>query len=202
MIWPQVLLSRHQRGPEGWVDFRRVTWDSLDDLFADLEAQAEGLHLAERDAELADRSQGEYASVTLASRLHGSVGATLGLRVLGVGRLVGQVVRSGSDWLLLAAESSGQQWVIRFAAVDEVRGAPHRAVSEPARSVTSRLGIRSALREMAESGSGAVLWRTDGTQVRGLPVRTGADFVEVAVAESAPVHSVLVPFDALAAITG
>ena len=52
-----------------------MVWDErLFDLLDDLEGQAEALYAAERDAELADRSRAEYASVTLESRLMASTG--------------------------------------------------------------------------------------------------------------------------------
>lgn len=180
-----------------------MVWDNLDDLFEDLEAQAEGLHLAERDAELADRSLGEYASVTMAGRLHASVGTAISVKVAGVGGLQGRLLRVGSDWCLVSAEPSGQEWVVRLAAVTEVSGAAHGAVGEPARPVTTRLGLRSALREMVEAGVVVVAWLGDGTQHRGLPLRVGADFVEIAAESDPPAQRLLLlPFDALAAFTG
>ena len=177
--------------------------ESLEALFADLEARADGLYLAERDAELADLSSGEYAEVTLASRLHACVGTTLVLTVAGVGRLQGRLLRVGSDWCLMALVSSGQEWVVRLAAVEAVRGASDAAVNERARSVLARLGLRSTLREMAQSGMPIVVWQRDGTQSRGLPMRVGADFVEmVEIAAEGGGPSVLLSFDAIAAVTG
>ena len=176
---------------------------SLHGLFEDLEQQAEGLHLAERDAEVTDRSRAEYAQVTLTARMHASVGRNLSLRVQGIGRLEGLLVRVGSDWCLLRTETTGQEWVVRLDAFVEVRGLSPRAVSEPARSVLARLGLGSALRHVAESGSVVVLDCVDGSQRRGTLVRVGADFVELAGGTphraSDPGGCVL-PFAALAAI--
>lgn len=152
----------------------------LGGLFEDLEQQAEGLHLAERDAEVADRSRAEYSQVTLAARLHASVGGVPSLRVQGVGTLEGLLVRVGLDWCLVRTEPAGQEWIVRLAALLGARGLSARAVSEPARSVLARLGLGSALRHVAESGAGVVLEHVDGGRQRGTIVRVGADFVEIA----------------------
>ena len=46
-----------------------MSWhESMFAVFDDLEQQAEGLHLAERDAEVADLTLAEYTRVTLAAR--------------------------------------------------------------------------------------------------------------------------------------
>lgn len=65
------------------------------------------------------------------------------------------------------------------ASILDVRGLSQRAVSEPARSVVTRLGLRSALREVAESGLSVVFAQVDGSQLRGVVLRVGADFVEI-----------------------
>ena len=157
-----------------------MRWDDrLRNVFEDLEQQAEGLHLAARDAEVSDRSRAEYATVTLASRLHASVGSALTLRIVGVGRLQGLLMRVGLDWLLIRTDPTAQERIVSMAAVRDVRGLSDRAVSEPARSVLTRLGLGSALREVAEAGATAVFEHLDGTQQRGALVRVGDDFVEI-----------------------
>lgn len=165
--------------------------DSIGDLFEDLEQQAEGLHLAARDAELVDRSRSEYAEVTFAARLNASVGSPVALTVAGVGPLHGTLARVGLDWCLLeAAPSPGQEWVIALAAIRQAGGLSERAVSEVARSVAARLPIRSALRRLADSRAEVVLHHVDGTQLRGRLARVGADFVEVnAVSDDAGTRS-------------
>ena len=71
-----------------------MRWEErLLDLFDDLEQQAEGLALAERDALVAEQSRSEYAAVALADRLHASVGTRLLLDVGGFGALDGRLVR-------------------------------------------------------------------------------------------------------------
>ncbi len=149
----------------------------FDDLFDDLEQQAEGLALGERDAEVAEQRRAEYAEVELASRLFGSVGTRLVLGVSGLGTVTGVLRRAGDGWCLLTAESS--QWVVRLSALTSVRGLAERGVAPPARPVTSRLGTGSALRRLAQTRAETVVHRVDGSLVRGPLGRVGADFVEV-----------------------
>jgi len=153
--------------------------DRLVDLFEDLEQQAEGLHLAARDAELPDRRRAEYAGVTFAARLHASVGSAVVLTVSGVGPLRGTLARVGVDWCLLEATSSAREWVVALPAVSQAGGLSDRALNEMARPVIARLPMRSALRGISQSRSEVVLHHIDGTHVRGRLARAGADFVEV-----------------------
>lgn len=170
--------------------------DRLLALFDDLEQQAEGLALAERDAEVAERGRAEYAQVDLAGRLQASVGTRLVLGVAGVGSLEGSLRRVGRDWCLV--EAGSQEWLVRLSALSNVRGLSVRAVPEPARPVASRLGLGSALRRVAEDRREVVLHRADGTPMRGGVLRVGADFVELAGSAGATVD--VVAFEHLAAV--
>ncbi len=157
-----------------------MQWERrLSDLFEDLEQQAAGLHLAERDAELADRSQAEYAHVMFASRMHASVGRPASLDVLGVGALPGTIAGAGVDWCLLRSSEGSREWVVRLAAVKAARGLSQRALSEQARPVVAALSFRSALRGVAESRDPAVVHHLDGSQTSGVLGRVGSDFVEM-----------------------
>lgn len=174
-----------------------MAWE--DELFAlldDLEQQAESLYAAERAPELADRSRAEYQQVTLASRLMASVGEDVTVEVAGVGRVAGTLERVAAEWCLLRA--SDQDWVVRLAALGSVAGASGRAVPEVAWSPLARLGLTSVLRRLADVGERCVLHDRSGSTVDGVPVRVGADFVEVAVGEAA--RRVLVAFANLAAV--
>ncbi|HET6627761.1 MAG TPA: hypothetical protein VFG63_15325 [Nocardioidaceae bacterium] len=180
--------------------------DGLGQLFEDLEQQANGLHLAERDAEVEDRSRAEYAGVTFAARLHASVGATLRLAVDGVGALVGTVVRVGDGWFLVEAAPSRQEWVVSLRAVTRAGGLSGRAVNEVARPVSARLSLRSALRGLADARTSVVVHTRGGAQVRGRLGRVGADFVELVPPSDAhdrvgtPGPPDVLPFSGLAAI--
>jgi hypothetical protein len=181
-------------------------WDELlAGVFEDLEQQAEGLHLLERDAEVADRSRAEYAKVDLASRLHASAGDLVRLTVAGAGTLEGRLSRLGTDWCLLGTPQ--HEWVVRFAAVTSARGLSCRAVPEAGRPVTARLGLGSALRGLADAGGPTLVTRVDGSRTAGLLGRVGADFLEVAASDREPgaeggrtAQVQLVPFAHLAAV--
>lgn len=181
--------------------------DALGHLFEDLEQQAEGLRLADRDAEIAERIVAEYAEVDLASRLHASAGSVIWLDVLGTGAVGGNLARIGRDWCLLEGTAglggAGQEWIIRLDAVRRAQGLSDRAVSEPARGVATRLGLGSALRTVGESRAPVVVHHLDGAQTTGVLARVGADFVEIRPAGTdgesrrGAVPTDLVPFAAL-----
>jgi hypothetical protein len=153
----------------------------LSRLFDDLEQQAEGLALAERDLELQERRQAEYGAVTFEARLHASVGDRVAFAVTGAGTLIGTLDRVGQGWCLLDASASeaGAWWLVPLHAVATARGLSGRAISEAARSVVTRLGVGSALREVAATRARVLVLLRDGTAAAGVLGRIGADFVEV-----------------------
>lgn len=172
------------------------------DLFEDLEQQAEGLALAERDALVAEQGRAEYAEVDLTARLHASLGTRLLLDVAGEGALDATLLRVGDGWCLLAA--GRHEWIVVLSAISSVRGLVDRGVPSPARPLTARLGLASALRGVAEERDEVVLHRVDGALVRGPLGRVGADFVEVVAASDTGVDAAayveVVPFWAVAAV--
>ncbi len=171
-------------------------------LFDDLEQQAEGLALAERDAEVAEQARAEYARVDLASRFHASLGRALVLAVTGSGQVDATLVRVGDGWCLL--EAGRQEWIVRLEAVASVRGLADRAVGQEARPLGARLGLASALRGVADSRAETVLHRLDGTWLRGTWGRVGADFAELLVGDDGgwgPGRTVeVVPFSAVSSV--
>ena len=174
-----------------------MAWEEqVFELLEDLEQQAEALYDAERGPELADRVRAEYAAVTLASRLAASAGGPVELDVQGVGRLAGRLDRVAAGWVSL--EVAGREWVVRTAAVVEVRGASVRALPEVAWSPLARLGVGSALRRLADAGEPCWWHRLDGGRAEGVPVRVGSDFVELRTGKEG--RAVLVALDALAAV--
>ena len=174
-----------------------MRWEErLLDLFDDLEQQAAGLALGERDALVAEQSRAEYAGVDLAARLHASAGSPVQVDVAGLGALDASLRRVGEGWCLL--DVSGQAWVVALPAVTSVRGLAAGGVAAPARALTARLGLGSALRGLAEDRVEVVLHRSDGQVLRGLVGRVGRDFVEVGTPERVDV----VPFTAIAALRG
>lgn len=183
-----------------------MRWEELLlDLFEDLEQQAEGLALAERDAQVADLARAHYAEVDLRSRLHGSVGRQLVLGVEGLGHVEGRLVRVGADWILV--ETPPKEWIVRIDALAHVRGLSDQAVDAVHRAVASRVGLGSALRGVAESRAIVVVHRTDGLLARGQLQRVGADFVELWVTEHGEAwstgsegHVEVLPFGSIAGV--
>lgn len=171
-------------------------------VFDDLEQQAEGLALAERDAEVAELGRAAYAAVDLASRLHAAPGSRLTLSVRGVGVVAGRVARVGADFLLV--EAADRTWVVRMHALVTVFGLPDRAVGDAARSLPARVGMGSVLRGIAEATLPVTVQTTDGDVLRGRVRRVAADFVELWRAEEHVGRGdgawVLVPFGAVAAL--
>jgi hypothetical protein len=161
-----------------------MTWDEqLFSLLDDLEQQAEGVFAAERDLEVAERAQAEYAAVTLATRLMASVGREVVLQVEGVGPVAGTLRRVADGWSLVAGPRG--EWLVRAAAVASARGLSERSVPVEAWPATARLGLGSALRRIASSGQPCRLLLRDGTAHTVRLARIGADFVEARVGENA-----------------
>ncbi len=164
-------------------------------LFDDLESQAASLWEADREAELADRARSEYAAVTLASRLMASIGDTVSLELPVVGRVEGRLDRTGETWCLVTA--SGQDWIIVLSHVVAVQGASARSVPEVAWSPVNRLGLRSALRRLADSGHRCLVHLMDTSRHEVQLGRIGADFMEC---ETSGGRELLVPYSGLLAV--
>ena len=74
-----------------------------DDLFADLEAQADALDRAERSGEVAERTRFELASIGMLDRLRPARGGAVRLQLAGGGFVAGTLERVGVDWVLWLA---------------------------------------------------------------------------------------------------
>ena len=173
-----------------------MSWEhELFALFDDLEGQAAAAWEADREAELADRARAEYASVTLASRLMASRGRQVALELPHVGRIEGSLDRVGDGWCLLSG--TGQDWIVALQSVAAVHGASGRSVPEVAWSAVDRLGLRSALRRLADADERCHLHLADGTRREAHVQRVGADFLE---ARGPRGERVLVPYAALVAV--
>lgn len=172
-------------------------WDErLSALFDDLEQQAESAFAVERDAEVADRAQAEYAHVGLATRLMASAGRPVTLRVSGVGRVAGTLQRVADGWCLVAGDAG--QWLVRTAAVQTATGLSPRSVPETAWPVAARLGLGSALRRIAADGDECRVFTVDGGYHDVRLARVGADFVEARTGEGG--EPVLFAFGTIAAV--
>jgi hypothetical protein len=181
-----------------------VRWD---DLFSDLEAQADALDRAERSGEVAERTRIELASIGMRDRLRPAVGSPVRLTLLGGASVAGILERVGVGWLLVA-EREAREVLVVLAAVRTVGGLGRAAAApDSAGVVAARLTLRSALRGLARDRSGVALQVVDGTVLAATIDRVGDDFVEAArhpVGEErrpgAVRDVVLVPFASIAAV--
>ncbi len=171
----------------------------LEDLFEDLEQQAAGMQLAERDVELADRARGEYAGVRLVDRLHASLGRRVSVGLTGGLTVEGTMADAGEEWFLLEEGSRPGRWLVPVPAVVSVAGLSSRAVPAALRPARARLGLGAALHRLGEEAGHLVVHLVTGpVPVR--PVRIGADFVEaLQVGAAGPADSLLIRFAAVVA---
>lgn len=150
-----------------------------DDLFADLEAQAQALQSAERDAEVAELTRLEASRLQLAARLRPAVGTPIKVRCQGGMALAGRLSAVGSGWLLLD-EAAGREALLATAAITSVAGLGPLS-GAPGSALDAGLGIGHALRGVARDRSVLRACLTDSTVLDGTLDRVGSDFVEFAV---------------------
>lgn len=161
-----------------------MSWEeSVASVFDDLEQQAQGLHLLERDAEVAELTAAEYAGVGLASRLHASLGHELEVSLRGGTRVAGRLARAGQGWFLLV--DGAVEWVVSTSAVCLVAGLSSRSLDEAAWSAVDRISVRSALRRLAAAPEPCTVHLLDGGLLEGRLGRVGADFFELHAGEGA-----------------
>ncbi|WP_261565282.1 hypothetical protein [Frankia gtarii] len=155
-----------------------------EDLFADLELQWEENEAAELAAELADRSRREAAYLRLIDRLRPVVGHPARCRVLG-GQLAPQTLHGtlsalGVDWFLLA-EPGATEVLVPMRSLLAVENLPVVS-AQPGHEgpLAAKLDLRYVLRGLVRDRCACTLLLVDGTSLHGMPVRVGADFLEVA----------------------
>ena len=173
-----------------------MSWEhDLFALFDDLEGQAAAAWEEDREAELADRARAEYGSVTIASRLMASRGRVVALDLPHVGRIEGSLDRVGDGWCLLSG--AGQDWIVPLHAISLVHGASGRSVPEVAWSAIDRLGLRSALRRLADADERCLFHLGDASRHEAHVHRVGADFLE---ARGSSGERLLLPYAGLVAV--
>lgn len=153
-----------------------VRWEAL---FADLSAQLEAASVAQREADVADLTRAERATVALADRVRAASGARLAVTLLGGERLEGQVLDAAPTWVLLASGPGGAEAVVPLAAVAVVDGLRPAAAPRPG-AVLSRLGLGHVLRAVARDRAVVRVLTTGGTVV-GRVDSVGADHLDVAL---------------------
>jgi hypothetical protein len=150
-----------------------------EELFDDLEGQAESLERVEREAEVADRTRSELGQITLISRLRSNEGRGVSLRLTGGASFSGTIVRLGADWMLLSCPG---EVVVPLTGVATVANLPWSSMSPyGVEAVTSRLTLSSVFRAMAVDRARITIALCDQSTVSGTPDRVGRDFVDVAV---------------------
>lgn len=151
-------------------------------LFADLEAQFDALEADELSIEVADRTRGELAAVTLANRLRAQVGRLVQLRMLGAGPVVGILTRVGADWATVASSTEPIELLVMLDCVTAAVDLPPQAVSDSGVDpLARRLGRGPVLRALARDRAPLQFRLRDASTVTGTPDRVGADFVDIAV---------------------
>jgi hypothetical protein len=155
-----------------------MRWEGM---FADLEAQAEALAVAERAGEVDEQYRAELGVITLLDRLRPATGTALRLHTAGAGLIAGVLTRLGPDWVLLD-QDGGREVVVRLAAVTAVAGLG-RPASVPGSldAVTARLGLWFVLRRIARDRLPVTLHLADGSVIHATIDRVGSDFAEAAV---------------------
>jgi hypothetical protein len=193
--------AQHGREAGHGTDETDDSTKGLGGLFEDLEQQASGMHLAERDAELADRARGEYAAVSFASRVHASVGLTVALGLVGGQFVEGRLTQAGSDWCMVRPGGQQGPWLVRLAAVATASGMSSRAVPAEARPALARLSFGSALHRLAQDYQELVVLLEPSAGLRVRLLRIGADFIEVQpLTAAAGPATVLLSFAAVKAV--
>lgn len=151
-----------------------------EELFADLESQADAAEAAELAAEVAERTRREVGRLRLVDRLRAAVGAAVVLRLRGAGVLTGAVVDVGADWVLLE-EPDGRGALVPLREVLALSGVGARSdLPGSEGEVEQRLDLRYALRRLVRDRAAVEVVLLDGTAVAGTLDRVAADHVDLA----------------------
>jgi hypothetical protein len=167
-----------------------VRWEAF---FDDLEMQWEAAAAASLASEVADRTRREVAMLRLVDRLRPCVGLPLRFGIIagspdasGGVTVDGRLLALGADWLLVE-EPGGREALVPMRSVLWVDGLS--AVSaRPGHEgpLAARLDLRYALRGLARDRAMLVVLLVDGTILRGVAHRVGADFLELAMEATDP----------------
>jgi hypothetical protein len=146
-----------------------------DELFADLESQWEAEARRELDAEVADRTRRERATLGLYDRLAAAGDADLAVTLRDGTRLAGRVVDVGDGWVLVG-RPGGRAALVPFPAVAAVLGLPGRAGGS---AVGRSFGLGYALRGLSRDRSVVALTDVTGSVATGTIDAVGADALEL-----------------------
>lgn len=164
-----------------------MRWDHL---FADLEGQLAAERAADFQADVAEMTRAERASVELAARLVAQRGSVVGLTLVTGDTMRGDVADAAAQWVLLNTE--GPQVLVPHSAIAAVNGLGIRA--RTASEVERRLSLGYALRALSRDRA-RIIVRTLGSEVSGAIGGVGADYVDITVADgslsSVPFHAIV-----------
>jgi hypothetical protein len=148
------------------------------ELFADLQAQADHADDLEFDAEVAERTRTERSRIRLAERLRAHVGRPLTVELAGGGVVSGTLDATGEGWLLFT-DCPGEA-VVLTAAVGAARGlGPDAVPDDAAGAVARRLGVAHVLRGLARDRATVAVELLGGRTLTVLLDAAGADAVDV-----------------------
>lgn len=161
-------------------------------MFADLEGQLAAERAANFQADVAEMTRAERASVELASRVIAQKGADVVLALVTGDTVRGAVADAAAQWVLLA--QGGRQVLVPRHAIAAVHGLGVR--SRAATEVERRLSLGHALRALSRDRARVVI-RTRGPELSGVVGAVGADYVDIGTGEEAAVS---VPFEAIVTV--
>jgi hypothetical protein len=151
-----------------------MRWEQL---FSDLESQWEAEVRRSFDAEVADRTRRERASVGLGERLAAAREQSLRVSLSTREVLEGRVADVGAGWLLLRPRTSGVgASLVPFAAITAVVGLGRQATSL---GVGRRFGFGYALRGLSRDRAVVSLTDRSGAVCTGTIDAVGADALEL-----------------------
>ena len=154
-----------------------MRWDQL---FADLEGQADAAAAAGLASEVADRTRREVGRLRLVDRLRAAHGGRVVMRLQGAGVVTGCVADVGADWVLLE-EPDGRGALVPLAGVLALSGVGSRSeVPGSEGEVERRFDLRFALRRLVRDRAPVEIVLVDGTAVAGTLDRVAADHVDLA----------------------
>lgn len=176
-----------------------MRWESL---FDDLARRFEAMGQQERENDIREMTRYENAQVTLHERLRASLQQRVRVWFDGQASVTGLLNHVGSAWITLNSPVASHMIVLE--AISMVEGLPARARTETSQ-VELRLGLPSALREIAAQYQPVLVRLTSGREFIGMMTRVGRDYVEFAPAMSEEKGQtkpgMAVPFSSLACIT-
>lgn len=145
-------------------------------LFDDLDSQAQAAEAAEFAAEVSERTRMELASVRLTDRLAAALGQPITVHLLCDETRSGVLVDLATQWLLLGGSAPA---LLPITAVTGVSGMSALSCTTGP-GVLRRLGLASALRAVARDRSPVRLTLVDATRLDGTVDAVGLDHLDLA----------------------